>query len=239
MTQPGETLHTRVIAGRRLACADHTAAGDAVVLFCHGFRGEKTGPDRTFVTAARRLARLGISSVRFDQYGSGDSAGEFLESRFSDWVATIHALGTELAQDGGRLVLWGQSMGASASICAAADLSPAAVVAWVPDASIDEFHPGPDGYVEEHGQRVANEYWEQAHAADIAGSLRRVAAPCYLFFGTVDDYVSPANRTALTSATKPDDVVDIFEGYPHSAWTTEQADDITTRSIDFIRSKLI
>lgn len=43
MTSVLENLHSRTIRGRRLACASHETSGDTMVLFCHGFRGEKTG----------------------------------------------------------------------------------------------------------------------------------------------------------------------------------------------------
>lgn len=208
------------------------------MIFCHGFRGEKTGPNRTFVRAARRLAASGISSLRFDQYGSGDSEGDFLESRFTEWVATISALALQQIGQGKRVALFGQSMGASAAICAAASLPVAAVVAWVPDANIDEFTPGPQGFMEEGGQRVGNAFWQEAHDADVPHAFAAVAAPCYLVFGTADEYVSTENREALVRVAKPADRIDIFDGYPHSAWTAEQADDIIRRSVDFLVAEL-
>jgi uncharacterized protein len=210
------------VAGRSIACVTHEEDSSAIVMFCHGFRGEKTGPHRTFVRAARRLAALGISSLRFDQYGSGDSAGDFIGSRFDDWVETIRVLAHRQLEQGKRVALFGQSMGGSAVICAAADLPLAAAVAWVPDASIDRFTPDPRGYVEEGGQRVGNAYWQQAHDADIPARFAEVSAPCYLVFATEDEYVSAGNRTALTSAAKPADRIDTFDGYAHSAWTADR-----------------
>jgi uncharacterized protein len=238
VTEKSETLFHTQIAGRSIACAHHEAGGDATVIFSHGFRGEKTGPNRTFVRAARRLAASGISSLRFDQYGSGDSAGDFLESRFSDWVETIRALARQQIGQGRRVALFGQSMGASAVICAAADLPVDAVVAWVPDASTDEFIPDPRGFVEEGGQRVGNAFWQDAHEAGIPRHLATVAAACYLVFGTDDEYVSAKNREALISVAKPGDRVDVFDGYPHSAWTADQADDIIERSVGFLAARL-
>ncbi len=238
VTTSTERISSITVGGRTLACVTHDAGSDATVIFCHGFRGEKIGPNRTFVTAARALALSGISSLRFDQYGSGDSEGEFVDSRFDDWIDAVRTIAQSELDRGRRVALFGQSMGGSAVICAAAEVDVQAVVAWVPDANTDAFVPGPDGFFEEGGQRVGNEFWVQAHSADVPGKLRAVAAPCYLVFGTDDEYVSTDNREALIAACKPDDLVDVFDGYPHSAWTFEQASDIIGRSTDFIARRL-
>ncbi|WP_432457558.1 alpha/beta hydrolase [Cellulomonas iranensis] len=226
------------VAGRSLAAVLHEGDDDRLVVFCHGFRGEKTGPNRTFVRAARALATHGIASLRFDQHGSGDSPGDFLDSRFTDWVDTIVALTREQQARGRRVALFGQSMGGSAVICAAARISVEALVAWVPDASTDVFVPDPAGYVEEGGQRVGNAFWEDAHAADVPARFREVDAPCHLVFGTADEYVSTANREALVTAAGPHDRVDVLEGFPHSAWTYEQAEGVIARSVGFLTAHL-
>lgn len=228
-----------MIAGRRLAVARHDAGAGPLVVFCHGFRGERTGPNRTFVAAARALALLGISSLRFDQYGSGDSEGKFLDSSFDDWVAAVRVLANQGHSDGRRIALFGQSMGASAAICAAASLPHlAALVAWVPDASIDTFTPSPTGYIEEGGQRVGNRFWREAHAARVPECFAQVTAPSYLVFGSADDYVSEDNRNALTLYAGAKDQIDVFDGYPHSAWTADQADDMISRSTRFLQAHL-
>lgn len=238
MTTQSETLFRAQISGRSIACAHHDAGGDTTVIFSHGFRGEKTGPNRTFVRTARLLAASGISSLRFDQYGSGDSDGDFLESRFGDWIDTIVALARQQLDAGQRIALFGQSMGASAAICAAARFPAKAVVAWVPDANVEEYTADPRGYMEEGGQRVGNSFWQEAYAADVRGQLPKVPAPCYLVFGTADEYVSAENREALVGAAKSADRVDVFEGYSHSGWTADQADDIIARSVNFLTETL-
>ncbi|WP_162940305.1 alpha/beta hydrolase family protein [Gryllotalpicola protaetiae] len=234
MTSPSETFFRTDIRGRSIACARHDADSEATVIFSHGFRGEKTGPNRTFVRAARQLAAAGISSLRFDQYGSGDSDGDFLESRFTDWVETIKLLARRELDAGRRVALFGQSMGASATICAADGLPVGAVVAWVPDANIDAFTARPDGFVEEGGQRVGNAFWQEAYAADVAQHLAAISAPTYLVFGTADEYVSTENREALVEVAGSNVSIDTFDGYPHSAWTATQADDIINRSVKFL-----
>lgn len=78
-----------------------------IVLFCHGYRGTAVGPNRFFVRAARALAEQGISSLRFDQYGSGNSAGDFFESRFDDWVETTRSIAKEYIDQGYQVSLFG------------------------------------------------------------------------------------------------------------------------------------
>src|SRR4051794_432200 len=127
------------INDRRIATVFHTARQKRIVLFCHGFRGSKIGPNRFFVPLARRLAEAGVCSLRFDQYGSGDSEGEFLKTSFEDWVTTTKTLAERYVDEGYQVGLLGQSMGGSAVIVAAATLGRrvSSVVAWVPDPSID------------------------------------------------------------------------------------------------------
>ena len=100
--------------------------------------------------------------------------GDFPDSSFTDWVDTCQALAVEQIKAGRRVALLGQSMGGSAVLCAAADLPQlAAVVAWVADANVDPFQPSPTGVVEEGGQLVRKQFWQEAHAADIPGRYAR------------------------------------------------------------------
>jgi uncharacterized protein len=145
-----------------------------------------------------------------------------------------------LLQQQRPVALFGQSMGGSAVLCAGAELPTlAAVVAWVPDACTDRYLPSPTGYMEEGGQRVLDRFWEEAHGADIPQCYASLTAPAYLVFGTADEYVNEVNREALVGRAKPADVVDVFDGYPHSAWTAEQTDDIIDRSVQFLAAHLL
>jgi esterase/lipase len=181
------------------------------------------------------LAERGISSLRFDQYGSGNSAGDFMESSFNDWVATTEAIANNYLEQGYKVSMLGQSMGGSTVVVAAARIPQLnSVVAWVPDASIDEFVWPKEGYFEEAGQRVSPAFWQEAHSIGIAESYRQIEVPMYIVQCTADEYVSEQNRQVFVQGVKPQFTLDIYEGYPHSSWAYDQASEIIQKSVEFL-----
>lgn len=225
------------VGGRRIATVRHEATERRIVLFCHGFRGSKIGPNRFFVRLARRLQESGICALRFDQYGSGDSQGDFRESSFNDWVNTTSTLAERLFADEYEVALLGQSMGGSSALVAAAELGLrlSSVVAWAPDPSVDDLIETGEDH-EEGGQRVGWGYWQEAHAANIVQRYGRIASPALVFFATDDEYVSAANQQALIAVQGPHQHVEILAGYAHSNWSYDQAERVMTQSHDFLLS---
>ena len=221
--------------GHNIATVFHDAGRKKIVIFCHGYRSSSIGPNRYFVRAARKLADHGISSLRFDQYGSGNSEGDFFDSSFNDWVATTKAIVQDYVDHGYTVALFGQSMGGSTVIVAAADLSNLrAIVSWVPDASVDDFHAPDGGVIEEGGQIVRSLYWQEAHDARVGDRLPDIKSPAYIVQCTADEYVDRANREKLIKNAQPQHTVENFEGYKHSSWTYEQSEDIIAKSVDFL-----
>lgn len=90
----------------------------AVMMLNTGF-GRRTGDGRVFVTLARRLAGLGICSLRIDVRGCGESAGRAdgtAEPYAPDLVDDVVAAANELGHRGfDRLVLVGICSGAHAA----------------------------------------------------------------------------------------------------------------------------
>jgi len=155
-----EQLQFATYNNHKLATVFHDGGGKKIVIFCHGFWGSLVGPGRHFVRAARQLAQQGVSSLRFDQYGSGNSEGDFKDSSFGDWVSTIKAVAESYIVQGYQVALFSQSMGGTAAIVAASkvpDLTSSVV--WVPDPKINPPNPDPSGYDEGAGQIVQSSYW--------------------------------------------------------------------------------
>jgi len=230
-----ESTQTRKYNGHDIATVFHDTNSKDIVIFCHGYRSSTIGPNRFFVRAARKLAEHNISSLRFDQYGSGNSEGDFFDSSFADWVATTKVIAQDYLDIGYRVALLGQSMGGSTVIVAASELSAlTSMVAWVPDASVDEFQTPESGVIEESGEIVTASYWQEAHDVNVGERLLRIEAPSYIVQCTADEYVNQMNRDVLTRNAQPQHMVDKFDGYTHSSWTYRQSEDIIAKSVDFL-----
>lgn len=228
-------VKTESYNNHRIAVSHHDTKSKSIVIFCHGYRGTAVGPSRFFVRAAQKLEEAGISSVRFDQFGSGNSEGSFFDSSFDDWLATTKAIAENYLSKGYRVALFGQSMGGATVISVGSELTTlTAVVAWVPDPNVEEFKYPESGYIEEGGQRVQAAYWQQAHDAKVADKLVNLKAPTFVVQCTDDEYVDDANRKAISDNAQLHHEVTNLEGYSHSSWTYEQAEEIIAKSTEFI-----
>jgi alpha/beta superfamily hydrolase len=94
--------------------------GGVWFVFCHGFTGHRIGPGYLFVHLARELETVGVSSLRFDFRGSGESDGHFkdmtIDRMCSDLLSAVCMVREKYEPS--RLVLLGHSLGGMiASLC--------------------------------------------------------------------------------------------------------------------------
>ena len=240
LPEPTEELGWEHIGHQRVAAVLHRAiaAELRLVIMAHGFKGSKIGPSRYFVTLGRHLAGRGVSVFRFDQPGSGDSAGTFEESSFIEWIGTIEHFARRFHEDGYKIALLGQSMGGTATL-AAADWLGSGIIRGIalwsssPEEGRDASTPD-DGYVEEDGQRVRRRFWHEAAEVDFLGLYQRLSVPAFMVFGTADHLIPLARIRAVESACKASDRVLVLDGLPHSAWPLEARERILSETADFL-----
>ena len=230
-----ELTQFETINNHKIATIFHDSGSKNIVIFCHGFRSSTIGPNRFFVRMARQLEKNGISSLRFDQYGSGNSEGDFINSSFNDWVKTIEILVQKYTKRGYKVALLGQSMGGAAVLVAGSNLQEivSCIVAWVPDASIDAPNIIGD-YHEESGQRVEWKFWIEAHSANIVKHFKNTVIPEYVFFADNDQYVSQENQNALRAVVQSTQKIEVLKGYTHSGWSYDEASSVINKSVEFI-----
>jgi uncharacterized protein len=112
------------------------AVGSTGVLVCNPFGQEAVRSHRLFRVMAERLVRSGRSVMRFDYFGTGDSAGDEDEADLHGWQLDILQAHDELVQRSGctRVVWVGARLGGTLALLASAqaETQPAAVLAWDP-----------------------------------------------------------------------------------------------------------
>jgi uncharacterized protein len=114
---------------RRLFAAFHPGerpdAPRGGVVLVPPFGHEAIRTHRFYRVLADRLARQGHDVLRFDPYGSGDSAGDDAELRLAGWADDVVSAHQELgARSGAAPTLWvGARLGATAALIARARLA--------------------------------------------------------------------------------------------------------------------
>lgn len=208
-----------------------------IVIYCHGFRGESTGPNRFFVRLARELKKEGVSSLRFDQYCSGNSDGDFEDASFSNWVGTTTFLVNKYLKLGYQVSLLGQSMGGSCVIVAGSKMGNklSSVVAWTPGVIADK--PNIKGeYMYEHGQRVKWKFWTEAYKSNISECFKKLKVNTYVIFASKDEYVPLKDQEIVIKSAKSNQKIDILKGEVHSKWNFETSEKVINNTAKFLIS---
>jgi len=225
------------IKGKNIFSIFSDSGDKRVVIFCHGFRGDTTGPNRFFVRLARKLENRGISSLRFDQYGCGNSEGNFENSSFKNWVSTTTLIAKKYLEKGYRVSLFGQSMGGACVIVVGSKLGSelSSVAAWSPGISKDK--PRIKGkYMYEKGQKVKWDYWIEAYQANVVKSFNKLTVNTCLFFASKDEYVPTKDQQAIIKTAKPHQKIEILKNEVHSKWSYEVSEKVIEKTANFFAS---
>jgi pimeloyl-ACP methyl ester carboxylesterase len=126
-------------SGRQLYGVHHAPRSQSTrrqaVLLCYPAMQEYMGSHWAFRKLAASLGREGFHVLRFDYFGTGNSAGEPEEARVEDWLSDIATAAAELADlaDVRRISLVGLRLGAAlAAIAAKRGCEVADLVLWEP-----------------------------------------------------------------------------------------------------------
>lgn len=118
------------------------SARRSVVLLCYPLGDEYIRAHRAYRQLATRLNRVGFPVMRFDYFGSGDSAGEDTDATLSQWLNDISIAVDEAKRLSGAqtVILAGLRLGATlAAITASQRRDVSAVALWEPVINGDEY----------------------------------------------------------------------------------------------------
>ncbi|HSI85049.1 MAG TPA: alpha/beta hydrolase, partial [Candidatus Methylacidiphilales bacterium] len=169
-----------------------------LVIMSHGFTGNKLESGRLFATTARSIATRGLSVVRFDFMGSGDSTGEFYEMTPNTEIADLHAVIAWAQENGfGPIGLLGLSFGGAVSICTAAQAEKAepgtiaALATWSSVPGFKFWRHSPDGSAplpapHTNGLQVGPEFYTDRPEVDVPESYQSLTIPKFQIQGDKD-----------------------------------------------------
>lgn len=209
-----------------------------IVIMSHGFRGNSTGPARSFVNFEKILLKNGISVLRFDQPNCGNSEGDFINSSFKEWINTISYFAKKYLNLNYQIALMGQSMGATATIIAASQKNIRnripCVLLWVPDAKTN-VDVDPNKIYEEDGQKYKGIFWIEAKNADFFGALKKYPGNIHLVYGEKDKYVSKKLREKTIKKIKDkNQQYMILPKQDHSSWDFDIAQEVYKKEVKFL-----
>lgn len=180
-----------------------------MVIFFHGFSGNKCEHYFSFVETARELEKLGIASLRFDFMGSGDSDGRFqdmsVETEISDGISILKYAQSLSFVDTGRIALVGMSYGGLVASVIAGRLSDEikALCLWAPAViAIREAREGhaqgtditsalTTGVADINGLLIGKRFIEDARRLDFQAEASPYKKNAILIWGDQDPIVPP------------------------------------------------
>lgn len=121
----------RALFGMFHACGASTRKG---VLLCPPLGQDQIRCHRLYRQLAQALVNEGVAVLRFDYYGTGDSAGDSADVDWERCIADTVAAAAELRKRSGidQIFAFGARLGGSIALASAAQARFAGVVAWDP-----------------------------------------------------------------------------------------------------------
>lgn len=199
------------------------AAGNVtpLVVFCHGFTGDKVGTNQIMIHLARQLAAAGVTVLRFDFAGSGESAGDFAaDTTVRGWRDDLHQVLAWVKRQPDLaalpLFLLGHSLGGLVVLCHQDDDVVGRIALAPVIRPVENFRDiilGPDLWRDAAaGRRIANFAGRgfslepsfvrdlQENRYDPLEAARRYHTPLLIVHGAEDAVVPPADSAMLYGA---------------------------------------
>ena len=223
------TLKSR---GKDMVCLleykDPAARGKKVILYKHGFFGNKITPHRIMVNAGHELQEEGYTICRFDCVGAGDSEGDShyttIYGEIEDTKVVLHWIEEQVKPD--KFMILGYSMGGIVT----------SVLCSEPYANFrhllgeELFEKGLQGNdVDFMGDLVSHEFFEGLDAPQIdpLAAIRNFKKPLRLIQGDGDKDV-PVYNSRRYQETVPKAVRHVISGATHGydrvSWQRELLD---------------
>lgn len=223
--------------------AEPKIAKKKLVIMSHGFRGSLIGPARQFVDFEKLLLKEGYSVLRFDQPNGANSQGDYIDSSFKEWIATIVFIANKYLLLGYQVSLLGQSMGATATVAATYDPQIRGkipcILLWVPDAKTT-INVNADEIYEEGGQKYRGRFWQEAKESNFFNCLEKYDGGIHLVYGEFDRYVEDElKKKTIEIVQAKNQSVLVLKGQDHSPWEYDLAQTVYREELGILEKFLV
>ncbi len=221
---------------------------DRAVVMCHGYTAQKTENKRLFVETARVLASDGYAVLRFDFFGSGDSAGEFRETRVSHNIQNLQDA-LQLMQNMGykKFAVQGISMGAATAILTMPQENVDALVLWstVPDfrrlfemfaGNLQDALKKVDVY-EHEGWLVERAFVLEALRYDVQTAFKKITIPKLMVQGDRDGELFVRGFEEFKKIASGDTEFHLIPGAQHTYDTVKHRKEVIEATREWLKRK--
>jgi len=241
---PPEAIAFTCARGQRLQGLLHRAAesGPAAVV-CHGMLSDKSSAK--LAELAGRLVTRGVSALRFDFAGRGESEGTLETLTVSGEVEDLGAAVTWLRGQGyGPLGLAGSSLGGTVALLhAARDQEIRAVATINSPARLARLHEEidreawqRDGVLVLEQGRLGYGFYEDALTHDLEAAARAAGERLLVIQGAADAVVDPTDGSLLAQAALCDLLV--LDGADHRLTDERHRERVLDTVTDFLAARL-
>ncbi len=232
--------------GEKLVGVLHGEPNGRAVVSCHGMLSGKDGVKHTRL--ADELARHGVSMLRFDFAGRGESEGSVFDLSYSNAIEDVDAAIDWLQKLGvTRVGLFGSSMGGAVALLTAARDERVVAVATLAavgyPAAIADRYPEQarafeeQGFVDSPAGRIGRGFMDDALAHDVVSAVAIVRAPILVMHGT-EDAVVPQNDALDIASAARNATLDLVDGGDHQFHSQQMLRPAMRRIAEFLVAHL-
>lgn len=216
-----------------------------VVIMFHGFTGNHIESHFIFARLSKALEKMGISSVRFDFRGSGDSDLPFekmtISSEISDALKVVEYTKENFDNKIGVL---GLSMGGTVALLTAEKINPDALCLWAPASKNKEVFskgipsvPKDLKFFDVGGIRVSKEFIKEILNLDAFEEAKKYDKPALIIHGTSDQSVPFEHSRDLVKEFKNGTLFPI-EGSDHVFSSYEWSEKAISKTVEFFENNI-
>lgn len=214
-----------------------------VVVICHGFPGNHIGPHNIYSIMSKKLEQQGISTVRFDFGGFGNSDGFIEDASLTSLSGDLDSVFKFVKSNYSESIgLLGFSMGGAVSILKSPSLQPDALALWSPlskniEVTRGQLEGSKSGILKINGMPVSEEFKNELLEINAFSNAKEYTGPVFIVHGAADRVIPYEHSMALSREFK-NSKVQLMDGADHAFSNNEISNEVINSTIDFFKTNL-